>query len=122
MACPNGVWVDFPEVEANENEEADKNECHGVYSDLLFMVSYVQDCHQKGSTATQLTNLWVCPDEGFEADLDLNFVQSLELLKTMQFEGVNEDNFLCRPEVEDRNQEAYAEDNEQDSDDDLDIF
>lgn len=124
----NGVWVDFAEdaeeKKESENEEAAIEDAHGIYCDLLFMVSYIQDCHQTGTPATDLRNAWVCPDEPFEADLDMNFVHALEVLKTMQLEGVNEENFLSRPEQEDKNQEAYAQDNgdEQDSDDDLDIF
>ena len=40
----------------------------------------------------------------------------------MGLEDINADNFMSRPEAEDNNQGAYDEDNEEDSDDDLNIF
>lgn len=68
--------------------------------------------------------MYVCDDESFEADLDINFQQAFEVLKQLGIPDLNEENFMARPEEEDPNQDAYNQDDEEkDSDeDDLDIF
>ena len=88
------------------------------------------------TTADNIDNLFVVPDESFEADLDENFEQAYRVVKKIkkylkttkqppsdgQKEGeksstqkvldCTRDNFLCRPGHEDdeRNQAAYDED------------
>ena len=52
-------------------------ETHQHYPHLLFMVSYVQDYYKDANLETGVKNLYVCPDEAFEVDLDLNFQQAL---------------------------------------------
>ena len=114
----NIVYRDFPESTTEEQELTPSN--------LVFMVQYLQDYNPTCSFGTDLHNLFFCPDESFEMDLDNNFKHALHMLEIMRVETLNKTNFLCRPGEEDPNQGAYDEDDaygeESGGDGDLDIF
>jgi hypothetical protein len=49
---------------------------------------------------SELTNLFFCPDECFESDLDINFKQTLQVLDILKVEGIDKHSFLRRPDEE----------------------
>ena len=69
------------------------------------MVQYIQDYSETVGLDRKegLSNLFLCPDEGFEADLDLNFEQAWGVLQKMGLKDITEDNYMTRPGQEDPN-------------------
>lgn len=113
---------------AEEQKVEEKPAVHSLYPHVLFVVQYIQDYFEvakdQETAVNSVKNIYVCEDEGFEADLDLNFEQAFKLLSQLGIDSIDEDSYMARPDEEDPNQDAYDQDNggEGSDEDDLDIF